>query len=113
MSYAIGQVIYGIPLPYDDEELPIDHPLREAIEGEHDGFLSYYSGSGDNPAAFGVQLDCFDEACFSIDISELRLEPTAAQQREYARLWEHVDIELQAELKKFGNPRTFILWSTS
>lgn len=113
MSYAIARVIYGIPVDLDFEELPEDHILREAVEEEYDGFLSYYSGSADTPAAFGVEIDCFDEACFSIDISDLRLEPTEAQLRDYARLWEHLELEVKVELKRFGNPRAFILWSTS
>jgi hypothetical protein len=113
MSYAIGNIIYGIPLDLDEEDLPEDHILREAVDGEYDGFLSYYSGSGDIPAAFGVEIDSFDECCFSIDISSLRLAPTDAQLRQYERLLEHVDQEVKAELEKFGEPRTFILWSTS
>jgi hypothetical protein len=88
--------------------------LEEAVESEADGFLTYYSGHGDDPVAFGVQLDCIDEACYSIDISSIKLEPSDAQRREFYRLWEHLEDEVKTAIEqKFGQPRSFILWSTS
>lgn len=93
--------------------MPEEHPLTEAIVGEYDGFLTYYSGNGDTPAAFGVSLDCFDEADAYNNIASLKLEPTDAQKREFDRLWDHVDVDLKPEIEKYGQPRTFFLWTTS
>jgi hypothetical protein len=117
MTYAIAQVIFGVPLNIDEEN---DTVLVDALEefDAQDGFLTYYSGSGDTPAAFGVELDCFDECCYSIDIANIKLEPSDGQRRKFYELWEHLEPEMRAEIKKASGqtvfvPRTFILWSTS
>lgn len=118
MSYAIGNVIYGIPLgtnrynPTGESEW--SEELSIAIEDELTGFLQYYSGSGDVPAAFGVELCEFDEACYFVDITGLTLRPTIEQQAEVERAFNALPISLREEIiTKFGTPRTFILWSTS
>ena len=117
VSYAIGNIIFGIPLELDvDCEDGTYDLLNDALEnfGEADGFHTFYSGMADAvPAAFGVVLDCFDEACFSIDIHSLKLEPSDAQRRQFYELWSHLEPDVQAAIEKFGTPRSFILWSTS
>lgn len=112
--YAIATVFYGVPLNSNEAEIPKSSLLEEAIEEEQDGFTQLYSG-GSNcvPSAFGVQLSEFDECCHHIDISTLQLSPTAEQVTEYKRLYEALEPELQKELEVYGEPRVFILWSTS
>lgn len=106
--YAIAQVIYGIPL-----ESP-DLILEESLAGEEPGFLEYYSGSGDTPAAFGVEIDSFDECCHHIFVRDLKLTPTAQQEAEYRDLWDQQPQEIQEALCKIAaEPEVFILWSTS
>lgn len=108
--YAIAQVIYGIPL---EKPKGILEDLVDADDRDT-GFLTYYSGGGDaTPAAFGVELDTFDEACFHLEVSKLRLEPTKAQVAKYNRLFKALDPEVQEALQLIGKPRAIILWTTS
>lgn len=116
--YAIVTVIYGIPLNTNDsdEEILWSEELETFIEANEDkGFFLPYSGSGDvSPSAFGVGLDGFDEACHHVEISDLKLKPSAAQLKKYARLWEALPDFVRSEITiKYGTPRTFLLWSTS
>jgi hypothetical protein len=116
--YAIGHIIYGLPLKAADcreADPEWSEELEEAMDDYEDGFHTPYSGSGENPAAFGVQLAMFDEACHHINLTDLVLTPTEEQKAEYARLFAGLTPDLQKELsaKSYGEPRVFILWATS
>lgn len=115
--YAIGQIIYGLPLvANEDEDSPQERfeILAEACQEECDGFLSYYSGASDeSPAAFGVELGQFDECCAYIEAASLPLVPTPEQVAEYARLLDAQEPEVRKALENLGAPRVFFLWSTS
>jgi len=114
--YAIAQVIYGLPLHLNsDNDDDWSDELEEAVEGEEDGFLTYYSGAGDhNPAAFGIHLCEFDEACDHIALTDLKLKPDEAQKEAFKRKLSALSNELRKEVtSRYSEPRTFILWSTS
>lgn len=115
--YAIGNIIYGLPLhdPIGSDDVEYSDELEEAIEWEQEGFQRFYSGNGSqSPTAFGVMLDEFNECSTHIDVSKLKLEPSPFVLKEYNELWNNLTDELKTELtEKFGSPRTFILWSTS
>lgn len=114
--YAISQIIYGLPLVANDgEPSPRDTAaIAQAIEDEADGFLSYYSGAGDeSPAAFGVKLGEFDECCAYLNVADLPLLPTAEQKEQYNRTLEAAAADIKAALSALGAPRVFFLWSTS
>jgi hypothetical protein len=114
MSYAIAKVIFGIPLGVDETNLILIELIEEAVANNDRGFLSYYSASGDEPRAFGVEIDTFDECCSSVDVSSIRWTPTESQRREFYQLWEHVDDEFKILIEKeCGYPRSIILWTTS
>jgi len=116
MSYAIAQVIYGLPLNTnrsDDE--PWSEELEDQLDEGKNGFLKYYSANSDViPAAFGIELCEFDEGCDHVDISDLKLEPTEDQKSKYQELLEMLPDDLLKEVtKRYSVPRTFILWSSS
>ena len=114
--YAIAQIIYGLPLVANDGETsPRDTAaIAQAIEDEADGFLSYYSGAGDeSPAAFGVELGEFDECCAYLNVADLPLLPTAEQKEQYNRILAASTADIKAALATLGTPRVFFLWSTS
>lgn len=116
MTYAIAHVIYGIPLTPNAGEAAVSRALRKAGRrpDEGRGFLGYYSGSADeHPAAFGVKLDDFDEACAYTELSQLCLTPTPAQLATYQGLLAQLNEGLRTDLLALGAPRVFFLWGTS
>lgn len=117
MTYAIAQVIYGVPLSDGDamsEELGEILENEGCSESEQAGFHSFYSGGSPvTPAAFGVRLDEFDEACYSIDLDTLKLAPTNEQLALFNSAWASLEENVRKALEPMGEPRVFILWSTS
>ena len=126
--YVIAHVLYGVPTPLDfdyydakEEEFFDENPsgeyirvLENAFEQGQDGFLSYYSGNADvAPRAFGVFISQFNECGYSLDISELKLTPTPEIIAEYNKNYDALSQEMKDEINAFGQPRTFILWTTS
>lgn len=81
MSYAVANVIYGVPADEDVHEavrkLEDDYPELESL-----GFEVMYSGSASHMPAFcGVRLDSFDE-CGDLALRTLTLVPTDEQRAE-------------------------------
>ena len=113
--YAIGNIIYGIPLNDNDNDIEQPEILEVALEDEDpEGFMTFYTGSGDTiPSAFGIVLDGIDEACHHIDLATLKLVPTDAEQAQFEKLYNDLPQELKDAVDVYGKPRTFILWSTS
>lgn len=120
--YAIVNVMYGVPLNSNEWPSPVEWSagfeeyIEEAQdEKDADGFYLPYSGAGDTrPGTFGICLGEFDEACHHVDISDLKLVPTAAQLKKYKNLWDKLPKEIRSEITvKYGDPRTHLLWSTS
>lgn len=115
--YAMAHMIYGYPLVTNDQEpsprarLP---RVDDALDEEMAGFLTYYSGAADEtPAAFGIRLGRFDEACAFVPIAEIPLAPTEDQRTEFQRLLEALPSDLQGDLRGLGEPSVFLLWATS
>lgn len=115
MSYAIANVIYGIPFDPRDEELIDDDKLSadldDGFEQRAAGFLKYYSGSGDTPYAFGVEIFEFDE-CSTLYVKDMVLTPSKEQIKQFKQYFDMLSPELKAYLDKI-KPATFILWSSS
>ncbi len=113
--YAIANVIYGLPFPPDLPE-EVNDRLNEVSEIEAElgpCYLAYYSGSDtQQPRAFGVLLCEFDE-CQDVNIADLVLVPTQNQIDKFNNEYAKLDPEFKELLKDQGEPRVFILWSTS
>lgn len=115
MTYACASVIYGYPLVSNDKDVDYTDDLMDLIDSGEDGFLSFYSGSADQaPAAFGVEMDGFDEACAYVDARDLRMQPTDEQKEELKTMFDALDPAIQTEIQSIcAEPFVFILWSTS
>lgn len=112
MSYACFSVIYGVPLMPKSKRRTVE--LEDFIEDRAPGVIKEYSGSSNPiPAAFGIELDSFDECAPYIDIDSLSLKPTAEHLAKYSALVSALTEEEQDLLKPFGEPRVFFLTSTS
>jgi len=108
--YAIGHVIYGIPLTKEIEKV-CEKTLGVEV-GEEDGgfFTTHYSGHVAPDAGFcGVELAAFDE-CSNFPLSKIAKKPTAAQKMEAkAKI-----AALPPEIKKImPKTDTWVVWSTS
>ena len=109
--YCIMNVIYGVPMTRGALKQLV---ANGEFEDEPRGYLEYYSGSGDTaPAAFGVKLDCFDEATDYTEVSKLKLTPTEAQITKFNKLVAALDPKRRQAIKSAGEPTVFILYSTS
>lgn len=115
MSYACASVVYGYPLVSNDGDVEYSADLEDLLESGEDGFLSFYSGSADQmPAAFGVEMDGFDEACAYVDARDMRMEPTDEQKEELKAMFDALDPAIQTEIQSIcAEPFVFILWSSS
>lgn len=119
MTYAIVNVMYGVPLSHNDwteerSEL-IQHAIEDpTTEPNEVGFHKFYSGGSDlEPAAFGVILGEFNEATHHTEMSEVIKEPTPEQIRRYSEVLAELDTPLRTDVESYGEPRVFLLWSTS
>lgn len=114
MTYAIFSPVYGIPLNKNHQDVQRSEELQDMIDGEVPGIISKYSGSGDSPLAFGVDLDKdFDECSHHIEVSEVLLTATPEQVAEFDHLFAGLSDEVKAELLALGKPRVFLLVSSS
>lgn len=135
--YSIANIIYGYDLTVDGllegrEEASLlrsifydgdkkvdfnDEKLKEIIESgeliEHPFFHSYYSGSSDyTPMALGLDVGGFDE-CSSTYLSDLVTKVEPHHVEEFQKMLGKLPIEVQNIINKLGEPKLFILWSTS
>lgn len=113
--YTCADIVYGYDLGSDS---PIHsgfpaHLLETLQDEEPDGIYMPYSGSGaEPPCAFCVVLDSFDE-CQSVLISSLEMTVTDHHKEELNNLINGLDSNIADEIRKLGEPKLFILWSTS
>jgi len=132
MSSAIGFIIYGLNLtssyyasnsPAYDALKDItdsdgEYLLSDHIENETSGFHRRYSGNGDQPQWFGIQLGMIDE-CNEVDGEHLRslLEITPDLQTKYQVLVGQLEgleaSEPFMSVLKAQTPKTMILWGSS
>lgn len=115
MSYACASVVYGYPLVSNKKYVEYSEDLETLIDNRDNGFLGFYSGSADQtPAAFGVKMDGFNEACAYIDVRGMQFEPTDAQKAEVETMFNALDPAIQTEIQSIcAEPFVFILWSSS
>lgn len=114
MTYAIFSPVYGIPLNKNHDTVMRSEELTDLIEHEAPGIISKYSGSGDSPLAFGVDLDKdFDECSHHIEVGEILLTATPEQVKEFDDLFAGLSDDVKAEMLALGKPRVFLLVSSS
>lgn len=105
--YAIVDIVYGFQLTGET----LSEDLEEAFDEELNGFEKPYSGGGDDPRAFGVVLDSFEEG--HDDISSLRMEENDDDRAKLKKYLDALPDHLVQEIESFGPPRVFFLWGTS
>ena len=113
MSYAIANIIYGVPADEDVQEAIDGLPADEegyGTEMEDLGFEAMYSGSASHRPGFcGVRLDTFDE-CGDFALSTLVLAPTDEQRAQA----EAKVAALPEAVRKACQPiDVYVVWSTS
>jgi hypothetical protein len=114
MSYAIFSPIYGVPLKSTRGKSNLSDELKDMVESEAAGIIAKYSGSGDMPLAFGVDLDAdFDECTHHLELSKLKLTASLDQVKKFDDLFAGLTQELKDEILTYGPPRVFILVSSS
>lgn len=139
MAYTIGYIVLGIntasPSPYGKSKPDPLADFRDEIydhrEGAEDdsrmygrteptpGFESRYSGGGDQPEWFGIEMSQFDE-CESLTGPELieRLTPTDEHRAQYAELLEKMRANpkisdgLKAAIER-TEPQVLVVFGTS
>jgi len=114
MTYAIFSPIYGIPLNKNHQDVQRSEELQDMIDSEVPGIISMYSGSGESPLAFGIDLDNeFDECQHHLEVSEVLLTATPEQVAEFDHLFAGLSDEVKDEMLALGKPRVFLLISSS
>lgn len=114
MSYAIFEIVYGIPLTSEDKPLStelediVDSEEYELIHTRYSGFASY------TPTFCGVSLGEFDECEPVIEVSKLNMTPTQDQIDEFNSAFDQMPAEVQQMIRDYGGePRVFLLACTS
>lgn len=116
MSYAIANVIYGVPLNEEANDLINKWEQDETNDNwfeDNDGtcgFTMLYTGSADYAGYCGVSLMEFDECEDFRPISSLNVQPTEKQIEEVKAKVAKLHPELKAVLPEIG---TYLVWSTS
>jgi hypothetical protein len=111
--YPIVKIIYGFPLHNNQIDYVHSAAINNALEDELPGFMTFYSGAGYMPCAFGIFLDEFDGAHHHVDLSSMNLKPSEQQIFDFVKLVQNLDEPTCTELVKYGYPRIFFLWTTS
>jgi len=118
MTYAIGNIIYGVDLTdtyrnslYDKYSADFDILLDECIIEEH------YSDSNEISRYLGVRLASINE-CTHHKISDLQLYPAEKQKQTYFDNLNSILVrdDISSEFKKYLTdtvPQSFITWSSS
>lgn len=115
MSYAIFTTYFGIPLNSNTSHEDAERPacLEDLIEGDGPGVHIRYSSGSDTPVAFGVRLGEFDECCHHLEVTDVVTTITPAQMQEFHDLYNALDQEVRDAMQVYGEPRMFILVSSS
>jgi hypothetical protein len=116
MTYALMTPYYGIPLSNNQDEPELsDELMRLRDEDDEDvGFVSMYRQGDDSGGAFGVRAgDSIDECCNHTELYELTIHPAPEIVERFNQIYAALDPNIQDEIKQFGEPRLFYLWSSS
>ena len=110
MSYAMCDIIFGIPLT---EAICADVDDLEYDSGDPEGFgfVGLYTAGGPGAGYCGVKLCRIDE-CNNEKASELKMEPTDADRQEFARLWKAVPEDIR-EVIPDSTPTVWLVWHSS
>ena len=114
MSYAIMEVIYGIPLVSSFKNMSDE--LENIVESQEYGLIkTRYSGHAEQiPTFCGVSIGSFTNCEPVIEMTDLTLTPTQAQIDEFNDSFHQMPEEVQKLIGDFGGqPRVFILSCTS
>lgn len=114
MSYAIFEIVYGIPLTSDGKQFSDE--LEEIVESNQYKLIqSRYSGSASQTPTFcGVALGRFNECSPVIEVSKLNMTPTQDQMNEFISAFDQMPAEVQQMIRDYGGePRVFLLSCTS
>lgn len=124
MSYAIANVVYGVPLTeevWDAVRRYVESPEYAAVEVHEEeidlddpesfGFETMYSGSGDRPGYCGVKITDFDE-CSSQPWGKIlsQASPTKTQMIEAGEKISKLPACVRAVV---GEPTLWLVWSSS
>lgn len=118
MSYAIGEIVYGvnlkIPSIWDSKEDAVTPEQREAIEeaSEQELVHTSYSGNGEGPVYVGPTISTLDE-CNDVEISDLTLTPTDEHVAQFKKEVSEIVAEYPVLDGLFDNPTVFITWGSS
>ena len=114
MSYAIANIIYGVPLNEAGNNLmnkwADEGDERFFEEDDACGFTMLYNGSADYAGYCGVNLMQFDECEDFRPVSSLNVQPTQEQIDEANSKIAKLHPDLKAILPEIG---TYLVWSTS
>lgn len=115
MSYAIFEIVYGIPLVDPDNDMSDD--LAELIDSQEysDLIQTRYSGHADQVPTFcGISLGRFSECYPLVEVNLLKLTPGESDIGEFNKLFYALPEDAQAMIRAYGGePRVFFLTHTS
>lgn len=116
MTYAVGQIIYGVDLTELPRGLSIVADIGDVLE---DYAETAYSGNGDEPRWFGATMGSIDE-CTTEDGDSLIQQLTATDEHKtsYAEKLKQLneDETVDQAIKDYFNeatPRVWLLWGSS
>lgn len=116
MAYATGDVIFGVPLVALPPTVVLSEETDEyREEGNRSlGFIRAYSGSHEEtPSAFGIELLSLETIAAFTDLDAAKVTVTQELKNRYEELREALPEEVRDDLLALGEPRLFILWSSS
>lgn len=134
MSYAIGNIVYGIDASEssqllqlveewleENEDLDVDEiaytveDMQDADNFREHWCKSYYSAGGPEPAVFGVELGKIDE-CTNVSIDRIAEigKVKGTDKLEYTKKYNRLPESLRSKIEQHGiEPMAFVLWSSS
>lgn len=124
MSYAIGNIVYGIDASENSQLISIieewltensTSEIQTSDDFQENWCQSYYSAGGLILAVFGIQLGYIDE-CNNISIERLNEKAFVNDNNKlkYMEMYNKLPLSLRSKIEDAGlKAETFILWSSS
>jgi len=114
MTYAIGEIVYGVNLKNTWDNDIVTPEQREAIDNaiEEDLIHASYSGNGDEPNYVGPVISDIDEGN-DVEISSLVLTPTDEHREIFRKEVEELVSHYPVLNGLFDKPTMFITWGSS